>query len=396
MSDTNNNALLLLKLFKRIIRGIGALFSCCPKQHDYFESNHQRLETEMDQNFHLQEHLNKLYAGQSRTHGWHGGTAEEFKSWQKDARQSLISLLRIESASPQSHRGAECLGEKAKNGYTEYHWRIPGRGEININAYTLRPTTPGPHQPVLVFHGHNPSVQYCLGHYPDEDTEKRIVAKQGDYARVLAQAGYLVIAVEQRGFGVRQSGGHHQRPEVANTDHHIALFYQLLGKTLIGERVDDGRAILDWLENQPDVDLSRLALTGQSGGGTTSIYLAAIDERPQIIIPSCGMSSMRASLLAEDFSHCLCNYIPGILTEFESGDIACCIAPRPLRLIQGQEDRIFPIQAVREQAKIIQSAYEELGKGKAFDLFIHPDGHRFDHQGARTWIEQWREQSYIT
>ena len=178
----------------------------------------------MNSPFHLQHHLNTLYQNTARSGGWHGGTGDEFLSWQRSARRKLMELLCIEPGTPASQRSAQCLEEIKKEGYSQAQWRIPGRADIDINAYVLTPNTPGPHQPVLVFHGHSPSVHYCLGNYPDPDTEARLLANHGNYAQALAQAGHLVVAVEQRGFGERQSDGHGQRPEVKNTDRHIALF----------------------------------------------------------------------------------------------------------------------------------------------------------------------------
>ena len=344
----------------------------------------------MDTAFHLQHHLDELYNNSARGSGWHGGSDDDFLSWQLTARRKLAELLCIEQSAPVSQRRAECLDEVQRDGYTQAQWCIPARGDVDINAYVLTPDTPGPYQPILVFHGHSPSVQYCLGNYPDAPTEARMLAKQGNYAQAFAQAGYLVVAVEQRGFGLRQSDGHNQRPEVPNTDRHLALFYQLHGKTLLGERVDDGRAVINWMTQQPDINLDGLAVTGNSGGGVTSMYLAAIDERLKIVIPSCCMSSMRDSLLSEHFAHCLCNYVPGLLSSFESGDILACIAPRPLRVIHGEKDHIFPVEGMRQQIEIAMSAYAALDQENACDLYVHSEGHRFDHHGAMLWLAQWR------
>lgn len=60
-------------------------------------------------------------------------------------------------------------------------------------------------KPILAFHEHYPSVQYILGDYPDAETAREQLAVDNNYAQTLAQAGYLVCAIEQRGFGERKT-----------------------------------------------------------------------------------------------------------------------------------------------------------------------------------------------
>ena len=71
------------------------------------------------------------------------------------------------------------------------------------HMYVLVPKKSPPFKTILVFHGHDPSVQTILGNYPDGTAARENLALDNNYAQALAQAGYLVCAVEQRGLGER-------------------------------------------------------------------------------------------------------------------------------------------------------------------------------------------------
>ena len=82
-------------------------------------------------------------------------------------------------------------------------------------------------------------------------------------------------------------------------------------------------------------------------------------------------------------NHCLCSYVPGILKEFDMGDLAGLIAPRPLVVVSGRNDGIFPLDAAKEQAEIARSYYAASGAPEKFEHVIGPEGHRF--YAALSW-----------
>src|SRR4029078_967353 len=95
----------------------------------------------------------------------------------------------------------------------------------------------------------------------------------------------------------------------------------------------------------PQVDPARIGIMGISGGGTTTLFTAALEDRIKAIVISGNLNSFRDSILA--IRHCECNYVPGILQVAEMGDIACSLAPRPLLVESGTEDLIFPIETTK-------------------------------------------------
>ena len=156
-------------------------------------------------------------------------------------------------------------------------------------------------------------------------------------------SGYATLAIEQRGFG--ESGGTPEGPDCQQ----IAMQALLLGRTLIGERVWDVSRAIDVVGDLFSmIDMRRIAAMGNSGGGTTTIYAAAMDERIAAAMPSlCG--EKRFSALSSAQHHCTCNYVPAIMKDFDMADLAGLVAPRPLVIVGGRDDGIFPIASAIQQ-----------------------------------------------
>jgi cephalosporin-C deacetylase-like acetyl esterase len=119
----------------------------------------------------------------------------------------------------------------------------------------------------------------------------------------LAEAGYLVCAIEQRGMGERltaQTGD----GDVPRSCRHLAFSYMMQGRTLVGERCWDGICAINYLQTRADVRQGVLGCTGHSGGGTTTLFLAAMEERITAVVVSGYFCSFQASILG--MQHCEC------------------------------------------------------------------------------------------
>jgi hypothetical protein len=149
----------------------------------------------------------------------------------------------------------------------------------------------------------------------------------------------------------------------------------LLGRTMIGERAWDVSRAIDALATFPELDLSRICCMGNSGGGTLTYFAACLDQRIRLAMPSCAVCTFRGSIAAID--HCVCNYVPGILRYVEMPDLAGLIAPRPLIVVTGRRDTIFPLPAVQSAFATIQQIYTAAGAADRCRLIIGDEGHRF-------------------
>jgi len=121
--------------------------------------------------------------------------------------------------------------------------------------------------------------------------------------------------------------------------------------------------------------MEKIAIMGNSGGGTCSFYAACFDERIKIVMPSCSVCTYRDSIVA--MHHCACNYIPNIARYFDMCDLSVLIAPRPFIIVAGQEDPIFPIEGVQKTFDVVKKIYKKANAEDNCKLVIGDGGHRF-------------------
>ncbi len=160
----------------------------------------------------------------------------------------------------------------------------------------------------------------------------------------------------------------------------------LVGRTPIGDRVWDISKIIDWATRNLPVDTTRIAVTGNSGGGTVTLFAAACDTRITVSLPSSYFCTFAGSI--GTIAHCDCNYIPGILELGEMGDIAGLIAPRAFCAIHGEKDPIFPIAETRKSFRHLQQIYAAAGVPGNCELYVGSGGHRYYKDGAWPFVKK--------
>ena len=149
----------------------------------------------------------------------------------------------------------------------------------------------------------------------------------------------------------------------------------LFGRTLIGERVWDVSRLIDWATGRDDIDADAIVVTGNSGGGTVTLFSAAVDERIKVAVPGSYFNTFLDSIAT--IHHCECNYIPGIMRYGEMYDVAGLIAPRAFMAVHGAEDDIYPIAATQKAFAHLQQVYKVFGAEQRCALSIGNGGHRY-------------------
>lgn len=234
---------------------------------------------------------------------------------------------------------------------------------------------------VLCLQGHSTGMHISLGRVLYPRDEESIHGGDRDFALQAVARGYIAVAMEQRGFGELKSAVEH------NSCQQAAMHALMVGRTLQGERIHDCMCMVDALLQMPFVDGSRIAVMGNSGGGTTAYHAACIDERIRVVMPSCAFNTYEASILS--MAHCTCNYVPGISSWFEMPDLALCIAPRPLLIVSGQKDAIFPIDSAKSGFATVQAIYKAAGAAQNCRHIIGSEGHRFYADDAWPVFDQY-------
>lgn len=331
-------------------------------------------------------HFDTLYTSVPREFEFRASTREEWIAWREMFRPRLRQALGLENIESdlrdyQSH--AEMSKSEDMGDHVREHWHLWVEPTVPLPFYLLRPkTTNGLHPLVLTPHGHNhPHIYAGIAH--SESDEKSMIEGERDIARQAVREGYLAIAPTTRAFGETRTESDKQNNRTHSC--RIELMHGLLvGRTPIGERVWDISRLIDWAIARPDVDAQRIAITGNSGGGTVSLFAAACDTRISVAVPSSYFCTFHGSI--GSINHCDCNYVPGILRLGEMYDVAGLIAPRPFSAIAGKEDAIFPIQHVQFAYERLKQIYTVAGIPDNCQLHIGEGGHRYYKAGAWPFI----------
>ncbi len=245
---------------------------------------------------------------------------------------------------------------KECEGYIEYRMTVESEPGYHVPCHLWVPTGVEKPAPLAVcLSGHGGGMHIALGVAKTENDEKAL--KEWPHRAMAPRAikeGRAALVIEARSFGECSLEGYGTSCTKA------AKIVILAGRTVIGERVWDAMRILDVIEkNFPDVNMSDIVCTGNSGGGTATYYLACIDERITAAAPSCSVCTFERSIAAK--RHCMCNHIPGIRRYFEMGDLGGLIAPRKLVIAAGKLDGGFYIDGTEEAFKQVKAAYTAAG-----------------------------------
>lgn len=296
---------------------------------------------------------------------YQGGNASE---WQQKARQQLAFRLSLEDI-PCCDPELMIEYERDEESFVEYRFTFQTEPGYRTAAHLLVPH--GVERPpvMICLQGHSTGMHISMGR-PKSESDARSIAGDRDYALQSVREGYAALVLEQRAFG--ECGGTEKGPACAFPCS-TAL---ILGRSLIGERVHDVIKTIDLLETGVfPVDRSNISITGNSGGGTTCIYAAAIDTRITACMPSCSFCGYLPSIGEQQ--HCLCNYIPGIARDFDMGDLAALVAPRVFVAINGKLDGTFPVHSAQEQLEIARVVYREMNCEERCRLEVGNEGHRY-------------------
>jgi dienelactone hydrolase len=298
---------------------------------------------------------------------WDG--REDFSAWQEKARAKLLELLGLPFAGCDDQFQIEYREDRGL--FIETRFRFQSEEGFFVPAHLWVPKgIAAPVPLVICLQGHSTGMHISLGRPKYPGDAETISGGDRDFAVRIIKEGYAALAVEQRCFG--EQGGTEKGPDCTVS----SLAALLIGRTLIGERVWDVQRALDVAEKKfPEIDRDRIVCMGNSGGGTTAFFASCADSRIRYSMPSSYFCSFDDCIGA--MHHCACNFIPHIRLFFDMGDLAGLIAPRPLVIVSGREDPIFPQPGVQKAYKEARRMYAGAGAPEKLQLLVGEGGHRF-------------------
>lgn len=242
------------------------------------------------------------------------------------------------------------------------------RRDLPVTAHLFVPNNlTGPAPAVLFLCGHSGNGKLWTAYHTG--------------ARTLAKKGFVTLLIDPAGQGERWQFTKSKR--AATIAGCCTREHNMLGKQLYltGEffgswRVHDVLCGLDYLLSRPEVDRSKVGVTGTSGGGTLSTFAQALDPRFTMAAPSCYVTSWQRNIeneLPADVEQ----IPPGILAAgCEMGDFILAYAPRPI-LLMGQKNDFFDPRGLTETFEMCRKVYRLLGAEENLQCFIGPDSHGY-------------------
>jgi cephalosporin-C deacetylase-like acetyl esterase len=278
---------------------------------------------------------------------------------------------------------ARITGGFARDGYRVEHLVFESQPLFYVTANVYVPT--GVSAPF-------PAVLGVAGH---SVTGKAIDTYQ--YAWIgLVKRGFLVVAIDPPGQGERSeyydaATGKSTVP-IGTRQHSMAGTQCLLtGTTFARYEIWDGIRAVDYLLTRGDVDAKRIAVAGNSGGGTQAAYLAVLEPRLAAAVVSCYMTDWEQLWEKPGPQDAEQNF-PGFLSSgLNFGDYMIAFAPKPITMLTAIRD-YFPIAGARATHAEVKRVFTLLGAADQAGYFEHDDNHGW-HQPRREatyrWLTKW-------
>lgn len=339
-----------------------------------------------DRQFDSLEFSRSLYSQSTRSRAFSARSAEEARRWQSEFAPQLTSLLGHFPAK-RCDLHAEIAERKEFGDHVRETVYFQSRDNLSVFAYLLLPkNSPRPAPVIICLPGHGRGVDDIVG-IAQDDSQRATPGYQKDFALQAVQHGYAALAIEMLGFGHRRDEHARKSGPGASSCQPAAGAALIFGSSMAGWRTWDVMRGIDYLETRPEVDAKRIACMGISGGGTVTLYAAALDPRIKVAVMSCSFCTFADSIMS--ISHCIDNYVPGVLSLAEMSDVAGLIAPRAFFSEAGVKDTIFPLEGVRRSVADLRRIYEILGVPEKVGFEEFDADHQFWGKGAFSYLGHW-------
>lgn len=311
---------------------------------------------------------------------------EDWQKKQPEMRRQFLDMLGLWPLPKRTDLKATITGTVVTKTYVveNLHFQsVPGL-YVTANLYLPKKVT-APCPAVLYVCGHGAHVIENVA-YGNKVTYQH-------HPTWFAENGYVCLVVDTLQLG-EIPGLHH------GTSRFGMWWWLSLGYTPAGIECWNGMRAIDYLVSRKEVDPKRLGVTGRSGGGATSWWVGAADERVKCIVPVAGIADLLAHV-SEGYpgslrdgvvaGHCDCMYFNNTYRWDYTQVIALC-APRPVLLGNSDADNIFPVPGYRRMTDRVKKLYEILGEKEKLALLETKGPHKDTPElrlGAFQWMNRW-------
>ena len=271
-------------------------------------------------------------------------TLAEWQEERPQLREQLFYMLGLSPRPEKTPLEARTTGvtEEAEFVVERVHFQsMPG---LYVTGNFYRPKT---------FEGKLPTILYLCGHGR--------VARDGvsfgnktyyqHHGAWFARNGYACLSIDSLQLGEIEAIHH----GTYNLDR---WWWNSRGYTPAGVEAWNCIRALDYLETRPEVDAAKFGVTGRSGGGAYSWWIAALDDRIACAVPVAGITSLRDHVITGCVEgHCDCMYMLNTY-RWDYATVAALVAPRPLLISNTDKDSIFPLEGVVDIYRQVRHIYQ--------------------------------------
>lgn len=313
------------------------------------------------------------------------------RKWQEDRRAFFLD--QIGGLPKRTPLNPQIVGELRGKGYRVQNIVLETRPGFHLTANLYLPDSPPPYPAVLVPCGHS--------------HDGKAVAQYQRASILLAQNGMAAICYDPIGQGERyqmldlstertafEDAAHVPVPHpnvrlLCTTEHTMmAIGSALIGANVAQFRIWDGMRVIDYLQTRDDILPDKIGCTGNSGGGTETAYLMALDDRIVAAAPGCFLTTFRALIDTKGPQDGEQNIFGQIAYGMDEADYCIMRAPKPTLIVAGTRDATFDFGGTWDLYKDVKRFYSRLGRTDAVDINAPDAPHGFTLQ-QREAVASW-------
>jgi dienelactone hydrolase len=305
-------------------------------------------------------------------------SAEQWETTRLGMRRELAEMLGLDPMPERTPLKVEKTGEVRGEGFVVENLHYQSMPGLYVTANLYRPEKS---------EGKLPAILYVSGHANMMKDGVSLGNKTGyqHHGEWFARHGYVCLIIDTVQLGEIR-GEHH------GTYSKERWWWMARGYTPAGTEAWNGIRGLDYLVSRPDVDAERLGVTGRSGGGAYSWWIAALDDRVKVAAPTAGITTLHNHVIDGAVEgHCDCMYMVNTY-RWDYDRVAALVAPRALLISNTDKDTIFPLDGVVSIYNSTRRIYRALGAEKKIGLQIAEGPHNDLqplNEGAFHWFERW-------
>ncbi|MBN2314047.1 MAG: prolyl oligopeptidase family serine peptidase [Sedimentisphaerales bacterium] len=288
-------------------------------------------------------------------------SVEDWKKLRPQYKEEYFYMLGLSPMPEKTPLEATITGTLQGNGYVVDMLHYQSRPKLYVTGNLYRPQHVAKGQRL-------PAILYVCGHsFRGRNGNKTAYQSHGIW---FARHGYICLVLDSLQLG-EIAAIHH------GTYREGRWWWHSRGYTPAGVECLNGIRGIDYLQSRPDVDPDRIAVTGISGGGAATFWIAAADERVKVAVPVSGMADLMSYVPNRVINgHCDCMFLYNTF-QWPWTRIAALIAPRPLLFVNSDQDRIFPMDANERVINRLERIYSMYGISDFVDSVVSIGGHAY-------------------